>query len=131
MKIATEETRALVVKAYLAGTADRKKLSEIFGYTRMSIGNWIRDYERELRFAPRQRGHRTSVFTQEERERLVELLQENARITLAEIREHFHKECSLAAIHKLVAKLGFAPKKHGVGKREKRGKTPRVSKERK
>jgi transposase len=74
MKIAGEEIRGLVVRAYFSGTACRNKLSEIFGYTTVTIGNWIRAYACENRLVPRQRGHRISVFTQEEIQELTELL---------------------------------------------------------
>ncbi|MDR2161243.1 MAG: hypothetical protein LBO77_03780 [Desulfovibrio sp.] len=117
MKIASEEIRSLVVKAYLSGTAGRKKLSEISGYTLASVSNWIRAYERENRLSPRPRGHRSSVFSQEEVDQLVELLQNNAGITLADIKEHFHKQCSLVTIHKLVGKLGFDVARNSEGKR--------------
>ena len=63
MKIANEEIRTLVVKAYLSGAATRQKLSEIFGYTPASISNWVREYKRENRLKPRPQGHRKAVFT--------------------------------------------------------------------
>ena len=43
MKIASEEIRTIVVKAYLSVTASRQPLSEIFGYTTASISNWVRE----------------------------------------------------------------------------------------
>lgn len=84
-----------------------KKLSEIFGYTTASIGNWIREYKQENRLAPRSQGHRKAVFTDAELQQLMALLEKNVDLTLAEIREHFDKQCSLVAIHKTVEKLGF------------------------
>ena len=99
MKTASAEIRALVVKAYTSGVATRKQLSEILGYHIQSIGNWIREYEREGRIAPRPKGHRKSVFSPEEREQLVALLQNNVDMTLAEMKDHFGKDCCLAAIH--------------------------------
>jgi transposase len=59
MKTATEEIRSLVVKAYTSGTATRKQLAEIFGYHIQSIGNWIREHQRDGRLAPRPKGHKT------------------------------------------------------------------------
>jgi transposase len=117
MKIATEEIRHLVVKAYLSGAANKKQLSEIFGYTVATIRNWLREYGQENRLAPLPRGHRQSVFTREELDQLVALLNNNVDMTLAEIREYFNKTCSLAAIHKIVKKLGFVYKKNTEGKR--------------
>jgi hypothetical protein len=45
------------------------------------------------------------------------LLKERVDLTLVEIKEHFCKQCSLAAIHKTVVKLGFVFKKNAEGKR--------------
>jgi len=117
MKIASEEIRTLVVKAYLSGTASRQHLSEIFGYTPASISNWVREYKQESRLKPRPQGHRKAVFTDAELEQLADILRKKVDLTLAEIREHFGKSCSLAAIHKTVVKLGFVFKKNSAGKR--------------
>ena len=117
MKTASAETRALVVKAYTSGIATRKQLAEIFGYHIQSIGNWIREHEREGRIAPLAKGHRKSVFTDGEIIALTQLFQKNIDVTLEEIREKFDKNCSLVAIHKTVVKLGFVFKKNAAGKR--------------
>ena len=117
MKTASSETRALVVKAYASGIVTRKQLAEIFGYHIQSIGNWIRVYEREGRIEPRPKGHRESVFSPGEREQLVALLKNRVDMTLAEIKDHFGKDCCLAAIHRIVVKLGFVVKKNSAGKR--------------
>ena len=117
MKTANAETRSLVVKAYTSGIATRAQLAEIFGYHIQSIGNWIREFEREGRIAPRPKGHRKSVFTDEEKVELAKLVQDSVDITLEELRGKFGKNCSLAAIHKTVVKLGFVFKKNSTGKR--------------
>ena len=117
MKTASAEIRDLVVKAYTSRVATRKQFAEIFGYHIQSIGNWIREYKRKGRIAPRPKGHRKSVFSPEEREQLVALLQNNVDMTLAEMKDHFGKDCCLAAIHRIVAKLGFVVKKNSAGKR--------------
>ena len=117
MKTASEEIRSLVVRAYTSGVASREQLAEIFGYHIDSIGRWIREKRKTERLAPLPRGHRLSVFDVEEREKLVEFLEKNPDATLAVIRKHFHKCCSLAAIHNTVSKLGFSLKKDVEGKR--------------
>jgi transposase len=125
MKTASAEIRELVVKAYMSRVATRKQLSEIFDYHIQSIGNWIREYTREGRIAALPKGHRESVFSPEEREQLVALLQNRVDMTLAEIKDYFGKDCCLAAIHRIVAKLGFVVKKNSAGKRTRsRGHNP-------
>lgn len=117
MKTANAEIRDLVVKAYTSGTATRKQLAEIFGYHIQSIGNWIREFKREGRTAPHPKGHRKSIFTDEEKLELAKIIQDRVDITLEELREKFGKHCSLVAIHKTVVKLGFVFKKNSTGKR--------------
>ncbi len=117
MKIASEEIRNLVVKSSLSGTASKKQLSQIFGYTIATINNWLRGYQREERLAPLPRGHRKAAFTQEELQELASLVNNSPDITLAEIKEHFNKECSLVAIHKTLVRIGFVFKKNYEGKR--------------
>ena len=117
MKIASEEIRKLAVKACLSGKASRKQLSEIFGYTTASIGNWVREYQHENRLTPRPQGHRKAVFSDVELQELSDVLGNKSDLTLSEIREHFHKSCSLVAIHKTIVKLGFVLKKNSAGKR--------------
>ena len=117
MKKANEEIRTLVVTAFLSKTASRQHLSEIFGYTTASISNWVREYKREKRLAPRPQGHRKAAFTDAELQQLADLLAKTVDLTLAEIRELFRKTCSLVAIHNAVVKLGFVFKKNSAGKR--------------
>lgn len=116
MKQATPEIRSIVVAAYFARTASRKQLSEIFGYHIETIGRWIR-CSRKGRFTPLPRGHRISVFTADELEQLATFIEKNPDVTLAEIRDHFGKSCSLVAIHKITRKAGYVFKKNTESKR--------------
>lgn len=117
MKFATQEIRTAAVNAFMSGQATIEQLVNIFGYTQASIYNWVRDYKKNNRLAPRPNGHRKGIFSEEELKQLSELLEKNVDMTLAEIREHFKKECSLVTIHKTVVKLGFVFKKNAKGKR--------------
>jgi len=117
MKTASKEIRALVVEAYSTGVASREQLAEIFGYHVDSIGRWIRESRTTKRLAPLPRGHRLSVFNGEERRKLIEFLEKHPEATLDDIRKHFQKRCSLAAIHNTLGKLGFSLQKNAAGKR--------------
>ena len=117
MKIASEEIRSTVVNAYLSKHASRQQLADIFGYHIGSISRWIRESQRENRFSPLPRGHRVSVFSVEERIQLGEYIEKNPDATLNEIRAHFGKGCSLAALHKIIDKMGYVYKKNAEGKR--------------
>ena len=116
MKQATPDIRSIVVAAYFAGTASRNQLADIFGYHVETIGRWIR-CSRIGRLAPLPRGHRVSVFNADELEQLAVFIGNNPGATLAEIRDHFEKSCSLPAIHKITRKIGYVFKKNSEGKR--------------
>ena len=116
MKTATPEVRFIVIKAYQAGIS-RQQVADIVGYHLNSVSRWIREFERENRLEARARGRRPSIFSNEERNELVELIKKRVDITLEEIRLHFAKDCSLQAIHKLLKTLGFVFKKNAEGKR--------------
>jgi transposase len=119
MKTATSEIRKIVVKAYASKIATRKQLAAIFGYHIQSIGNWIRQYAKTEQIAPLPKGHRKSVFSDDEKKVLVELLNNNVDLTLAEIKTCFGKTCSLSTVHETTVKLGFVFKKNSEGKRAK------------
>jgi transposase len=121
MKTATSEIRKIVVNAYASGVATRKQLAAIFGYHIQSIGNWIRQYAKTEQIAPLPKGHRKSIFSDDEKKALVELLDNNVDLTLAEIKTRFGKTCSLSTVHETIVKLGFVFKKNSEGKRAKPG----------
>ena len=121
MRIATTDIRSLVVKAYESGAASRKQLVEIFGYSLSSIGRWIRECRATKRLSPLPRGHRVSVFSQEELIGFEKYIEENPDATLKEIREHFQKSCSVATISKIAINLGYTFKKNVAGKRARQG----------
>ena len=116
MKTASSEMRFIVIKAYQAGIP-RQQLADIVGYHLNSVSRWIREFKQGERLEARSRGHRVSIFSDDEIKELTELIQNNVDMTLEEIREHFSKKCSLNAIHKHVKALGFVFKKNAEGKR--------------
>ena len=110
MKIASQEIRTAAIKAYDSGVPPQQ-IAETLGYSLNSINRWLREYQREGRLKALPRGHRISMFSEEERKQLVELLEKRPDMTLDEIRMHFDKQCSLNAVHKIVKALGFVLKK--------------------
>jgi transposase len=116
MKIATPAIRSIAVNAYISGAASRRQLAEILGYHIETIGRWIRESQRG-QFAPLPRGHRPSIFSQEELERLATYIRINPDATLSELCERFGQKCSLPAMHKITCKMGYVFKKNAEGKR--------------
>ena len=117
MKFASEEIRTRAVHAYLEGKATARQLADILGYTPATICNWVRAYRENQRLSAKPNGHRPSCFSHEEIRELQALLDKNGDITLQEIKEHFNKSCCLAAIHRLLVKLGYKYKKNSQGQR--------------
>ena len=122
MKEASQEIRSLVVKSYLAKVATRQQLADIVGYHISTVGRWIREYLQEEKLAASARGHRLSVFSEEEKRQMAALIDKRPDITLREIREHFGKTCSLPAIFKHVKNLGYAFKKNAESQRTRPGR---------
>ena len=131
MKIASQEIRMVAIKAYDSGVPPQQ-IAETLGYHLNTINRWIREYQQEGRVKALPRGHRISMFSEEERKQLVELLTKKPDTTLDEIRRHFGKQCSLNAVHKLVKALGFVFKKNsqseGAGSRGHRTRTTEMEK---
>ena len=61
--------------------------------------------------AAKPRGHRAAAFSEEELTQLAEFIENNVDATLAEIREHFGKNCSLSSVHRAIQKIKFTFKK--------------------
>ena len=116
MKTANSEVRTIAIRAYRSGIS-RQQAADLVGYHLNSVSRWIREFERESRLEARPRGHRVSIFSDEERHKLTELINKNVDITLEEIRVRLAKDCSLNAIHKLLKSLGFVFKKNSEGER--------------
>lgn len=75
MKFASQEIRIKAVNAYIAGKASAKKLTDIFGYTRGTICNWVRAYRQNNQLKAKHNGHRKKCFSDEEIEKLKTLLE--------------------------------------------------------
>jgi transposase len=122
MKEASEEIRSLVVKASLAQGATHRQLAEIVGYHVNTIGRWIRECREKEKLTASPRGHRLSMFSEEEKRQMAELIDKTPDITLREIRAHFGKTCSLPAIFKHVKNLGYVFEKNAESQRTKPGR---------
>ena len=116
MKTASSEIRMIVVKAYRAGIS-RQQIADIVGYHLNSVSRWIREFERDNRLEANPRGHRNSIFSENERCEIIALIEKQPDITLQELRSRLAKDCSVNAIHNLLKSLGIAVKKNTAGKR--------------
>lgn len=112
MKFGSFEIRKMVVQAILKGVATPAQMANITGYTVVTINNWVKIFQDEGRYGPKPNGHRHPCFSEAELAELKAILQQRPDTTLQEIKDHFGKSCSLAAICKMLIKLGFRFKKN-------------------
>ena len=115
MSIASPEIRKIAVEAYLSAKATQQQIADIFGFHRTAIVRWVREYKKEGKLEPRVRGHMAKAFSDEEKARLVAMVEEKADLTLEEIKKAFSKNCSLVAVHRELKRLGFRYKKNSEG----------------
>ena len=110
MKIAGKDFRRRAVAACQSGEFTREEVAKMFGYTTITIGNWMRTFKKEGRITPLPRGHRAPAFTVGEQQQLRELVRKQPDMTLEEIRTHFGKTCSLPTVSNTLARLGLTLK---------------------
>ena len=110
MKIAGKDFRRRAVAACQSGEFTREEVAKMFGYTTITIGNWMRTFKKEGRITSLPRGHRAPAFTTGEQQQLRELVWKQPDMTLKAIRTHFGKNCSLPTVSNTLARLGFTLK---------------------
>ena len=107
MKHGCDDIRKMVIDGYKNGKFTQTEASRVTGYSRVTIGKWCRNEE----YTAKPRGHRAAAFSEEELTQLAEFIENNVDATLAEIREHFGKNCSLSSVHRAIQKIKFTFKK--------------------
>ena len=111
MKRASPEIRALAVKAVESGQYTVRERAALTDYTIASVSNWLHASREEKRLRPKPCGHRAPAFSASDEEELRELLKQQPGITLAGIREHFGKSCSVVTVHNTLKRMGILKKK--------------------
>lgn len=112
MKRASPEIRTLAVKAVESGQYTVRQLAELTGYTVASVYNWLHASREEDRLTPKPSGHRMPAFSAADKEQLRELLKQQPGLTLAGIREHFGKSCSVVTVQNTLKRMGITFKKN-------------------
>lgn len=110
MKHGCDDIRKMVIDGYKNGKFTQTEASRVTGYSRVTIGKWCRNEE----YTAKPRGHRAAAFSEEELTQLAEFIENNVDATLAEIREHFGKNCSLSSVHRAIQKIKFTFKKKSL-----------------
>lgn len=112
MKRAGPEIRTLAVKAVESGRYTVRQIAELTGYTVATVYNWLHASREEDRLTAKPSGHRVPAFSAADEERLRELLKRQPGMTLAGIREHFGKSCSVVTVHNTLKRMGITFKKN-------------------
>jgi transposase len=111
MRILPKEFRQRAIKAYKTGRYTQAHLAEVYGVTRKTINNWLKIERTEQRYESLPRGHRRESFTEEEKKRLILLVEERPDLTLEQLRAMVGKDCTIQTVHNTLRRLGIFLKK--------------------
>lgn len=114
MSIATPEVRKKAITAYRSGKGTQQQVADMYGIHLNTLKNWLKDYEAEGRLEPRPRGHMPQTFSEDEKQKIHDMILQKSDITLEEIRAAIGKNCSLMAVHRELVRQGFKYKKNFI-----------------
>jgi transposase len=113
MKTISVDLRERILAAYDAGEGTRREIAERFMVSEGMVKKLLQQRRRTGDIAPRhQYSGRKPMLTQEQRQRLKELVQQQPDLTLEELREALGVKCSLTTIHKALKRLRLNYKKN-------------------
>ena len=111
MEIATEQTRQRAIAAYEAGEGAQAQIARAYRDHLSTFQRWLQRYRQTGQTAPLPRGHRPAVYEGEELRALDKAIKSRPDATLDQLRAQTGKSCSLMAVHRAVARLGYRFKK--------------------
>jgi transposase len=112
-----------MLAAYDARLGTQEEVAGMFGVTRQSLYNLLRQRLRTQSIAPRHGGGRTAAFTGRKLEQLRELVGQQADATLEELRDRTGVACSLVAVHNALVRLDLRVKKNRSTRANSTGRT--------
>ena len=106
-KMLNNQSRNCLVNTY-AKFGEAEKVAQAFGVTKWTVYRLSKQMERtgsvELRTSTR---GRKSKIEEHHNKKILEMLRGEPDLTLDEIRNRLHLNCSITTIHRAVKKLGF------------------------
>lgn len=111
MKPYSEDLRNAAVNAYNSGLGSYAKVAEIFNVHPKSLQGWVKMQRAGLRQISRGKGHHPRALSQNDLERISQLLTEKPSTTLEELRKTIGVKAQLPAYWRAVKELGFTYKK--------------------
>ena len=105
------DVRERMLAAYDAKLGNQREVARMFGVTRQSVYNLLRQRARTHSIQPRHGGGRKAAFTGQKLEQLRSWVRQQPDVTLAELRERTGVLCSLVAVHNALVRLDLRVKK--------------------
>jgi len=105
------DVRERMLAAYDARLGTQQEVARMFGVTRQSVYNLLRQRAKTQSIVPRHGGGRKAAFTGRKLEQLRELVRQQADATLEELRDRTGVACSLVAVHNALVRLDLRVKK--------------------
>jgi transposase len=100
-----------MLAAYDAKLGTQKEVARMFGVTRQSLYNLLRQRLQTQSIAPRHGGGRKAAYTGRKLEQLRQLVRQQPDATLEELRDRTGVACSLVAVHNALLRLDLRVKK--------------------
>jgi len=112
-----------MLAAYDAKLGTQQEVARMFGVTRQSLYNLLRQRRQTQSIAPRHGGGRKAAYTGRKLGQLRELVRQQADATLQELRDRTGVACSLVAVHNALVRLGLRVKKNRSTRANSTGRT--------
>ncbi len=119
MGISTEEIRRRALKAFEEGLGSKEHIAKLYGISGRTFRRWWKEYKEHRKTAPAPRGHNPRALSDQDMERLNQLLEQQSDMTLEQIRTALGQRCSLVTIHNMTKRLNWRYKKNGACQRTK------------
>lgn len=119
MKYTSPETRKIAITAVINQSLSPEEAAEVFGVNLSTIYRWVSTYKKNGRYEIRHSTGRPCKFTQEHKEKLRKLIEENNDRTLKELVELLDNVVQKSVISEQLIKMGYSYKKNSKGGRTK------------
>jgi transposase len=116
-KAARTDTRQRALTAYLNHQGTQAQIAELYGVDIRTFQRWLFRYRQTGEAAPLCRGHRRAVFEGDALKELDKLVCRNKDATLAELKALSGVACSIMAVQRALARLGYRYKKNAPCRR--------------
>jgi len=119
MGIPSKEIRLRALKAFEEGLGNKGHIAKLYGISARTFRRWWKEYKEDRKTAPAPRGHNPLALSEQEMERLNQLLKQRPDMTLEQLRTALGQRCSLVTIHNMTKRLNWRYKKNSACQRTK------------